>query len=243
MSSNMQHGRRRAESPRKESLAKKVWAATPKPGSPSKRMAAVAIAGALLAGGGIAHAASTPTDANSNFAGVAAAAIATFSSNQPADANIANAGAATIKAPASAKVSFAKVTVASSSANTTNVPEVSGAADTVKPITANNGPINDPTGAQNFASSKLASFGWGQDQMSCLIQLWNRESDWTTTAENPSSLAYGIAQSLPASKMDSVGTDWRTNYKTQIVWGLGYIQDRYGNPCGAWAHETSIGWY
>lgn len=242
MSSTTQRGRRRAESPRKESLAKKFWAATPKPGSPSKRMAAVAIAGALLAGGGIAHAAGSPTDSNSNYAGVAAAAIATLSSTQLAD----NAGAvvpAAIKAPGDAKVSFAKVAVTSSSANTTNVPDVTEAADTVKPLGANGGAINDPTGAQNFASSKLASFGWGQDQMSCLIQLWNRESDWTTTAENASSLAYGIAQSLPASKMDSVGTDWRTNYKTQIVWGLGYIQDRYGNPCGAWGHETSIGWY
>jgi len=242
MSSTTQHGRRRAESPRKESLAKKFWASTPKPGSPSKHMAAVAIAGALLAGGGIAHAAATPNDSNANFAGVAAAAIATLSSTQLGDANAANASGA-VKAPGSAKVDFAKVSVSSSSANTTNVPDVSGAADTVKPLGANGGAVNDPTGAQNFASSKLASFGWGQDQMSCLIQLWNRESDWTTTAENASSLAYGIAQSLPASKMDSVGTDWRTNYKTQIVWGLGYIKDRYGNPCGAWDHETSIGWY
>ena len=64
-----------------------------------------------------------------------------------------------------------------------------------------------------------------------------------TTAENPSSLAYGIAQSLPAEKMDSVGSDWKTNYQTQVKWGLGYIKDRYSSPCGAWAHETSIGWY
>jgi hypothetical protein len=79
--------------------------------------------------------------------------------------------------------------------------------------------------------------------MSCLLPLWNRESDWTTTAENPSSQAYGIAQSLPAEKMNSVGDDWKTNYQTQVKWGLGYIKDRYSSPCGAWQHETSIGWY
>jgi len=26
-------------------------------------------------------------------------------------------------------------------------------------------------------------------------------------------------------------------------WGLGYIRDRYGNPCGAWASELANGWY
>jgi hypothetical protein len=30
---------------------------------------------------------------------------------------------------------------------------------------------------------------------------------------------------------------------TQIRWGLGYIEDRYGSPCGAWAHSQARGWY
>lgn len=105
------------------------------------------------------------------------------------------------------------------------------------------GALNDPGGAQAYASSMLGSFGWGQDQMSCLIRLWNQESSWQTTATNPSSLAYGIPQSLPANKMASAGPDWLTNYRTQINWGLNYILGRYGSPCGAWAHEVSIGWY
>ncbi|MCU1574959.1 MAG: putative transglycosylase [Micrococcaceae bacterium] len=111
------------------------------------------------------------------------------------------------------------------------------------PTGANGGAVDDPAGAQAYAAGELASFGWGQDQMSCLVPLWNRESDWRTTAENPSSLAYGIVQSLPAEKMDSVGTDWKTNYQTQVKWGLKYIQDRYGSPCGAWQHELSVDWY
>jgi hypothetical protein len=111
------------------------------------------------------------------------------------------------------------------------------------PTGANGGAVDDPAGAQAYAAGQLASFGWGQDQMSCLVPLWNRESDWRTTAENPSSLAYGIVQSLPAEKMDSVGTDWKTNYQTQVRWGLKYIQDRYGSPCGAWQHELSVDWY
>jgi hypothetical protein len=111
------------------------------------------------------------------------------------------------------------------------------------PTGANGGAVDDPAGAQAYAASQLASFGWGQDQMSCLVPLWNRESDWRTTAENPTSLAYGIVQSLPAEKMDSVGTDWKTNYQTQVRWGLKYIQDRYGSPCGAWQHELAVDWY
>ncbi|WP_240629893.1 lytic transglycosylase domain-containing protein [Specibacter cremeus] len=103
--------------------------------------------------------------------------------------------------------------------------------------------VNDPAGAQSYASATLASFGWGQDQMQCLVQLWNQESSWLTNATNPTSGAYGIAQALPPGKYESSGSDWLTNYRTQINWGLGYIRDRYGNPCGAWSHEVSNNWY
>lgn len=105
------------------------------------------------------------------------------------------------------------------------------------------GAVNDPAGAQAYASSRLGAYGWGQSEFSCLVRLWTQESSWLTNATNPSSGAYGIAQSLPPGKYSSAGNDWLTNYRTQIEWGLGYIRDRYGSPCGAWAHEVSIGWY
>ncbi len=89
----------------------------------------------------------------------------------------------------------------------------------------------------------LASFGWGQDQFSCLDPLWSHESGWSTTASNPSSGAYGIPQALPGSKMATAGPDWQTNPVTQIRWGLGYIKSLYGSPCGAWSHEQGTGWY
>ena len=33
------------------------------------------------------------------------------------------------------------------------------------------------------------------------------------------------------------GSDWQTNPRTQIIWGLGYIKSVYGTPCAAWANE------
>jgi hypothetical protein len=73
--------------------------------------------------------------------------------------------------------------------------------------------------------------------------LWDHESGWNYRATNPSSGAYGIPQSLPASKMATAGADWRTNPATQIRWGLAYIHDRYGTPCGAWMFWQGHRWY
>jgi hypothetical protein len=98
----------------------------------------------------------------------------------------------------------------------------------------------DPRGA---ARALLGDFGFAASQFSCLDRLWTRESNWTYTATNRSSGAYGIPQALPGSKMATVGADYRTNPVTQIKWGLGYIRQVYGTPCGAWAHSQSTGWY
>jgi len=65
--------------------------------------------------------------------------------------------------------------------------------------------------------------------------LWTRESHWNYQAHNYRSGAHGIPQALPASKMDLIADDWRTNPVTQIRWGLRYIESRYDTPCGAWS--------
>ncbi|WP_246160269.1 lytic transglycosylase domain-containing protein [Nocardioides humilatus] len=95
----------------------------------------------------------------------------------------------------------------------------------------------------DIARALLGDYGWSQDQFGCLDLLWTRESNWNPLAHNPSSGAHGIPQSLPGSKMASVGADWYSNPVTQIKWGLGYIQDRYGSPCSAWGHSQGHGWY
>lgn len=102
------------------------------------------------------------------------------------------------------------------------------------------GPAGSP---QAIAAGMLGAYGWAPGQMSCLDPLWQRESGWNVDAENASSGAYGIPQSLPASKMASAGADWQTSAATQIRWGLTYISQVYGTPCGAWAHSQHDGWY
>lgn len=105
------------------------------------------------------------------------------------------------------------------------------------------GEVNDVAAARNYAYGQLAAAGLGSDQANCLLWLWNRESGWRTNAYNSGSGAYGIPQSLPGSKMAIMGADWRTNYVTQVNWGLAYIYSRYDTPCGAWAHSEDTGWY
>ncbi|MEO7058820.1 MAG: hypothetical protein ABI083_03815 [Lapillicoccus sp.] len=100
----------------------------------------------------------------------------------------------------------------------------------------------DPRAA---ARSLLAANGWTDSQWSCLDTLWAGESGWNYQAGNQSSGAYGIPQSLPASKMASVANDYRTNPITQITWGMNYIKNSYGSPCSALStwNSRSPHWY
>jgi hypothetical protein len=94
--------------------------------------------------------------------------------------------------------------------------------------------------AREIAQSK---YGWGSFQFACLNKLWTKESNWRYKARNKSSGAHGIPQALPATKMESVGTDWRTNPVTQIKWGLRYIEVRYETPCKAFKKFQRSNWY
>ncbi|MDJ0317977.1 MULTISPECIES: aggregation-promoting factor C-terminal-like domain-containing protein [Arthrobacter] len=236
MSAAPQRGRRRAESKRPVSAVSAVSAT-------AKYMAAVAVLGAVLAGGAVAQQVGAATPGGQNLAGV----VSSASNSTPAPS---------VSAPLDAAISFSDLNISSSTSATPSGAALKAQANDVKTEatgkaekepaaspTAAPAPVDDPAAAQSYASGQLGSFGWGADQMSCLTQLWERESSWLTSAENASSGAYGIAQSLPANKMDSTGSDWASNYQTQIRWGLGYIQARYGSPCAAWGHSNAVGWY
>jgi hypothetical protein len=96
-----------------------------------------------------------------------------------------------------------------------------------------------PLKAKKYAKGKLKS----NTDYKCLVELWNRESNWNVTSKNNSSGAYGIPQALPGKKMAAEGKDWKHSYKTQVDWGIKYIKSRYGNACGALSHHNKNNWY
>ncbi|MFD0069629.1 transglycosylase SLT domain-containing protein, partial [Streptomyces sp. NPDC127574] len=80
-------------------------------------------------------------------------------------------------------------------------------------------------------------------QYNAFSKIVEHESGWNPSATNSSSGAYGLVQALPGSKMASAGSDWKTNPKTQIKWGLESMKSRYGSPAGAWNFWQANGWY
>lgn len=105
---------------------------------------------------------------------------------------------------------------------------------------ANYGTTTPVGTAQSIAHAKVIAKGWSESEFTCLVNLWQKESGWRTTAHNASSGAHGIPQALPGSKM---GAGWQSDANVQITWGINYIAGRYSTPCGAWAHSQSSGWY
>ena len=86
------------------------------------------------------------------------------------------------------------------------------------------------------------SYGnYDDTQMSCLINLWNRESGWNPNSYNKKSGACGIPQALPCNKISK--SEGSNDWKAQIRWGIKYVNGRYGSPCNAWKHFQSKHWY
>ena len=101
-------------------------------------------------------------------------------------------------------------------------------------------PIGSPTYNKRFAVNYMINkYDWCGRQYVCLVTLWDRESGWRVNAHNPSG-AHGIPQALPGNKM---GKGWKSDPHVQIKWGLKYIKNRYGTPCGALGHSNRTGWY
>ncbi|HSP76667.1 MAG TPA: hypothetical protein VLO31_10695 [Cryobacterium sp.] len=159
----------------------------------------------------------------------AEAAAAAAAEAARAEAEAAAQAQAQAAAQAEAKAAAAAADAARAPAAPAPSPSVAGG----------NSPAEAKATARAMASS---TYGWGDSEFSCLVQLWTKESGWSYTAYNPSG-ATGIPQALPGSKMATAGSDWATNATTQISWGLGYIKAGYGTPCGAWAHSVDNNWY
>ena len=101
-----------------------------------------------------------------------------------------------------------------------------------------------PKGARTVGKAMAKSkYGWGDKQYTCLNTLWTKESRWNYRSRNKVTGAHGIPQAYPATKYESIGSDWRTNPITQMSWGLKYIKVRYQTPCKALSTFYRINMY
>jgi hypothetical protein len=110
---------------------------------------------------------------------------------------------------------------------------------------------------QGIGKMLAAAYGWSTgSEWDALVQLWDRESGWSNTADTRKSgldppdatvFAYGIPQARPYNKMPQAA--WppdkggKADPTSQIGWGLSYIKSTYGSPSAAWAHEQAKNWY
>ena len=89
--------------------------------------------------------------------------------------------------------------------------------------------------AKQIARGKVLATYKSNHEWKSLFILWDRESRWDYTADNPRSSAYGIPQMLNMPK--------DTPMVKQIDLGLKYIKHRYGTPSKALAFHNRHGYY
>lgn len=114
---------------------------------------------------------------------------------------------------------------------------------------------------RQILQATAAEFGWTGTQWNCLVNVENAEAGFSTTARNPKSDAFGMAQALGHGVPGGQGADGTNEYggfglstaqakaanngdpRAQSLWMCNYIKSTYGNPCAAWAHEQANHWY
>jgi hypothetical protein len=116
------------------------------------------------------------------------------------------------------------------------------------PGPAAGGAVALPGGGSAAANQALgkrmaAAVGWVGAMWNALNGVEMLEAGWNTTAQNPGSGAYGIAQFINGpSEYAQYGGNSATA-GGQIAGFINYIKARYGNPEAAYSHELSYHWY
>ena len=166
-------------------------------------------------------------------------AVAAQIEAQRVAAEQAAAAAAAAAAQVAAEQAVAQVAADQAAAMKAAAATAKAAARTAPTAVLPSSPAPASGSVKDFASSLVG----GGEQFACLDRLFQKESGWNAAASNRSSGAFGIPQALPGSKMASAGADWATNPNTQVLWGVGYVNGRYGSACAAWAAWQAKGWY
>ena len=90
----------------------------------------------------------------------------------------------------------------------------------------------------------MRAAGISEKDWSAVDYIVGRESSWRHNVWNTGgSGAYGLCQSLPATKMASAGDDYMTNPVTQLQWCDQYAEKRYGSWSNALAFWQANRWW
>ena len=86
----------------------------------------------------------------------------------------------------------------------------------------------------DYKTYSLYLLDFNYQQFNCLDKLYTKESNWRPSAKN------GSHNGIPQGRSEYLATV--DGYK-QLVWGLSYIGNRYGEPCIALDHWSKYGWH
>jgi len=103
-------------------------------------------------------------------------------------------------------------------------------------------PYAGSTSPKEYISYKeysLYLLDFNYKEYNCLLKLYTHESNWRVNAignVGGTHQVYGIPQGKSEWLRDQDGY-------AQVVWGLNYIGNRYGEPCIALDHWSRYGWH
>ena len=103
--------------------------------------------------------------------------------------------------------------------------------------------IAENTDYKSYARAMgVYKYNWDSEQFICLGKLWGKESAWNHEAQSPTH-DYGIPQRHMSRNTQKEIDKFLNDPINQIIWGLGYIEHRYGSPCKAWQFHEMRNWY
>jgi hypothetical protein len=93
---------------------------------------------------------------------------------------------------------------------------------------------------QDYAHHVVVST-WGEEYWEYFDKIIIKESGWNHTAQNPTSSAYGLCQTMMS--LHDTEITFKDDGFQQIDWCVNYISTRYGNPAIAWNFHIQNNWF
>ena len=94
-----------------------------------------------------------------------------------------------------------------------------------------------------YLYQRVLEEGWSEKDYQAIVNIVIKESGLNPNSVNKSSGACGLFQAYPCKKAIKQYSDYMTNYKSQVNWGINYIKDRYKTPSNAWKFWQEHKWY